>query len=100
MAIESVSLPQAIYGCHFQGCADEVSFPPEDLLYVPECEVGTDGDTDTWEEGFYCSECMDHLNFPVNGLRYTLRDVLDFRGKCGVQLAPGVGTWLSNPRGE
>ena len=83
MSIETVKLPAPIYPCHIRGCAEQVSYPPEDLTYVPHCElIGISGHMETWEEGFYCFECLGHHDFPVDGLRHTLRDVIDRRARA------------------
>ena len=41
--------PQAVYGCAFRGCAEQVSYPPDMLIW----HGGEDN------SGFYCEYCWD-----------------------------------------
>lgn len=44
--------PQPVYGCHYEHCATEVSYPAEDLFWA-----GKRDEPATW--GWYCSNCLD-----------------------------------------
>ena len=52
MSLATVKIPEAIYSCSDQSCADVLSYSPEQLRYWK--------GTEEWPEGFYCTEsCLD-----------------------------------------
>ena len=44
--------PKALYSCAIQGCADDASWPPDDLVMVTNPPEG-------WDPGWYCESCAD-----------------------------------------
>ena len=50
------AIPQVLYGCASQGCAEEVSHYPEDLSWWH-----GDVTAPNAPAGFYCGDCLDHF---------------------------------------
>ena len=51
-SVMDAELPQPVYGCAHEGCAEEVSYPPDMLRWYEGGEV---------EAGFYCESCIDNM---------------------------------------
>ena len=52
MRIQDATLPNALYGCANEACADVNSYPPDMLFWFSGHE-----DID-YEPGFYCEDCL------------------------------------------
>ena len=63
---DDVEIPNVLYPCSDGNCADEHSYPPEDLHWVPE-----------WQ-GWYCQSCIE---FSPDGL------------PDGSELGPTLAEW-------
>ena len=48
-----------LFSCSSSGCAEEYSWPPEDLFWV-DAHRGTDPWLE-WKAGWYCSICIDGM---------------------------------------
>ena len=58
------AMPPPVYGCAMDGCAEEATWPAEDIQWV--------------RDGFYCDACRDYLEPPPGDDEYgpTLAKVL------------------------
>ena len=65
------AIPQVLYGCASQGCAEEVSHHPEDLVWWA-------GDSDA-KAGFYCRDCLNH--HCADDVGPSLKAVLDLEAR-------------------
>ena len=65
MSQYDATLPRPVYGCAAQGCAEETSWPPEDLQWYDGqwCEDGETVPDPGYGPGFYCAICLDDIIF-------------------------------------
>ena len=71
-------VPKPVYPCAVQGCADECSWPAEDLYYYPVQK--RPGCIDE-RAGFYCENCVDFVEMkqdPMVG-RLSLQEYFDLK---------------------
>ena len=53
-----VPLPQPFFGCEYQSCAEEVSYPAHELTFWQ-------GDEE-YDPGWYCMDCLEATNADIN----------------------------------
>lgn len=81
-------IPHALYSCATDHCAEERTWPAEDLVWVPD------------RKGFYCTYCLDDFDErPETGITVPRRERDGRPGPAGESGVAGLQRWAASQDG-